>query len=128
MNRVKASAAVALKWRILNGLNAPVMDLSTASITVTTLDCETGKTADQGGEKAAGGSGLQNLGGGYYQLNWKSSEELRQVVQDGASRHRGRRVTTHSSSSRSSSRTDCGALGRRQAERAAVVFPSLTAK
>jgi hypothetical protein len=72
MNRVKAGAAVPLKWRILNALNAPVTDLSTASVTVTSLDCETGESVDQLEETAAGGSGLQNLGGGYYQLNWKT--------------------------------------------------------
>ncbi len=72
MNQVKAGAAVPLKWRLLNGSNAPVTDLSTASITVTTLGCATGETVDQIEETAAGGSGLQNLGNGYYQLNWKT--------------------------------------------------------
>ena len=72
LNKVKAGVAVPLKWRILNALNAPVTNLSTASITVTTLDCESGETVDQVEETAAGGSGLQNLGGGYYQLNWKT--------------------------------------------------------
>ncbi|MGZ4687894.1 PxKF domain-containing protein, partial [Oryzihumus sp.] len=36
------------------------------------LACALGGTADQVEEYAAGGSGLQNLGDGYYQLNWKT--------------------------------------------------------
>ena len=36
------------------------------------LSCSLGTTADLLEEVAAGGSGLQNLGDGYYQLNWKT--------------------------------------------------------
>jgi len=41
-------------------------------VTVANLPCAVGTSADQLGESATGASGLQNLGGGYYQLNWQA--------------------------------------------------------
>lgn len=72
LNRVKAGQAIPIKWRILNSAGAPVTNLSSASLTVTTLDCSLGATFDQIEETATTSSGLRNLGNGYYQLNWKS--------------------------------------------------------
>ena len=51
---------------------APITALSTATIRVASLNCALGTTVDQLEEVAAGASTLQNLGNGYYQLNWKS--------------------------------------------------------
>ena len=51
---------------------SPYTGLTSASMTVSSLACGTGSTPDQLEEVAPGGSGLQNLGNGYYQLNWKS--------------------------------------------------------
>lgn len=72
-NKASAGSAVALKWRVLDASVAPVTDLSTATISVSNVDCTT--RADLGGV-AAGGTigGLQNLGNGYYQLNWKTAK------------------------------------------------------
>ena len=72
LNKMKAGQAVPIKWRLLDRSNTPVTNLAAASITVTSLNCATGTTIDQIEETVAGASGLQNLGSGYYQLNWKS--------------------------------------------------------
>ncbi len=72
MNVVNAGRAVPLRWRLTDGAGVPFESLSTASFTVQGLDCASGTTADLIEETAAGGSGLQNLGNGYYQLNWKT--------------------------------------------------------
>lgn len=73
LNRVKAGQAIPIKWRLVDGAGAPITNLSSASIIATTLVCPLGTTSDQVPEEAlAGSSGLQNLGDGYYQLNWKS--------------------------------------------------------
>ena len=50
-----------------------VTNLSTASISVKSFECGLADTTDALEQTAAGGSGLQNLGGGNYQLNWKSN-------------------------------------------------------
>ena len=73
LNRVKAGQAIPIKWRLVDGAGKPIINLSTASITVATTSCILGTATDQLEEVAAGSSGLQNLGNGYYQLNWKSS-------------------------------------------------------
>jgi hypothetical protein len=72
LNVVKAGRAVPLKWRLTDAAGAPVTSLATATVTVQGLDCAAGTTADLVEETVAGGSGLQNLGEGYYQLNWKT--------------------------------------------------------
>ena len=72
LNRVKAGQVIPIKWRLVNGAGAPITNLSSASITATTLLCPLGVTSDQIEETVAGSSGLQNLGDGYYRLNWKS--------------------------------------------------------
>lgn len=72
LNVLNAGQIVPLKWRLLGSDGSPVTDLSTASIHATSLNCADGTTADLVEELAAGASGLQNLGNGYYQLNWKS--------------------------------------------------------
>lgn len=72
LNKVKAGHAIPLKWRLLDTDGSPVTSLASATITVKSLNCALGSTVDQIEETAPGGSGLQNLGGGYYQLNWKT--------------------------------------------------------
>jgi len=72
VNKVKAGQAIPLKWRLLDANNDPVTNLSSASISVAGFSCSLGETVDLLEEVAAGASGLQNLGDGYYQLNWKS--------------------------------------------------------
>jgi hypothetical protein len=72
LNQVTAGKGVPLKWRVLDASGAPVTDLSTATITVGSLDCESGEGVDQIEQALTNGSALQNLGDGYYQLNWKT--------------------------------------------------------
>jgi hypothetical protein len=72
LNTAKAGRAIPLKWHLLNAQGNPVTTLSSATIAVKSLDCSTGTTTDAVEEFAPGGSGLQNLGNGYYQLNWQT--------------------------------------------------------
>ncbi|MDT0166609.1 PxKF domain-containing protein [Actinotalea sp. AC32] len=73
LNRVKAGRAVPLKWHVADASGAPVTTLTSASVSVRNLACGLATTTDEVEQTVAGGSGLQNLGGGYYQLNWKTS-------------------------------------------------------
>jgi Tol biopolymer transport system component len=75
MNVVKAGQAVPLKWRLLQAGGVPYTTLASATLTATSMACNLGSTADLLEEVAAGGSGLQNLGNGFYQLNWKTPKE-----------------------------------------------------
>jgi hypothetical protein len=72
LNVVKAGQAIPLKWQLTDANNVPVTNLSGATVTASSLSCSLGTTTDRLEEVAAGSSGLQNLGGGYYQFNWKS--------------------------------------------------------
>ena len=71
VNRVSAGRAIPVKWRLLDSAGVPVTDLSSASITTTSGGCGVNTTVDPIEEVVAGASGLLNLGGGSYQLNWK---------------------------------------------------------
>jgi hypothetical protein len=72
LNRVKAGQAIPLKWRLLDANGSPVLDLVSVEVRVSALSCAVGTSADLWSETAAGSSGLQNLGDGHYQFNWKS--------------------------------------------------------
>jgi len=71
VNVSKTGKTIALKWRLTDASGVPIVNLVTAAITVTDLRCTLGTTANQLEENTAGNSGLQNLGDGYYQFNWK---------------------------------------------------------
>jgi hypothetical protein len=72
LNVAKAGRAIPLKWRLLDANGEPVTDLSSVRVTVAALACDLGTTQDLVEEYAAGESGLQNLGDGHYQFNWKT--------------------------------------------------------
>ena len=72
VNVAKAGSAIPLKWRVQNALGAPVSTLTSVDITSARHNCDGGADEDPLEEVAAGGSGMQNLGNGYYQLNWKT--------------------------------------------------------
>ena len=71
LNLAKAGRAIPLKWQVLDAQNNPVTTLTKAVVSVGTLNCTSAST-DTVEEYAAGNSGLQNLGGGYYQFNWQT--------------------------------------------------------
>ena len=73
MNVSKAGQAIPLKWRLTDSQGNPVLNFSPAAlgVAVTGLQCTVSTTLDQI-EEYAGNSGLQNLGDGYYQFNWKT--------------------------------------------------------
>jgi hypothetical protein len=72
LNVVKAGRVIPLKWRLTDATGAPVTNLTSAQITVVGIPCTADAALDQLDELAVAGSGLQNLGNGNYQLNWKS--------------------------------------------------------
>jgi hypothetical protein len=71
-NLVRAGQVIPLQWRILDANGVPVTDLASVALSVESLSCTLGITGDALTETAAGRSGLQNLGDGYYQINWRS--------------------------------------------------------
>ena len=73
LNVAKAGKAIPLKFRLTDASGAPITTLTTATISSVSLSCVSlSEGSDAIEEYAAGASGLQNLGDGYYQLNWKS--------------------------------------------------------
>lgn len=73
LNSMKAGRAVPLKWHLEDANGHPVTTLTSAAVSVAHLECGLGTTTDAVEQTTAGGSGLQNLGNGDYQLNWKTS-------------------------------------------------------
>jgi hypothetical protein len=71
-NVSKAGQAIPLKWRITDYFGAGVTNLSSVKVQVTATSCAAGTSPDLIEEIASGSSGLQNLGDGYYQFNWKT--------------------------------------------------------
>lgn len=72
INVAKAGQAIPLKWRLLDANGNPILNLTSVTVTATSLACDLGASADMLEEYSSGASGLQNLGGGYYQFNWKT--------------------------------------------------------
>ncbi len=72
MNIAKAGQTIPLKWRITDGNGNPVINLTGVTVTAVSLSCPSAPTTDAIEEYVVSKSGLQNLGDGYYQWNWKS--------------------------------------------------------
>jgi hypothetical protein len=72
LNRAKAGQAIPLKRRLIDANDSPITNLTSVSVVAVGLSCSSRMTTDQIEEYASGGSGLQNLGNGYYQWNWKT--------------------------------------------------------
>lgn len=70
-NVAKAGQAIPLKFSVPDD-DGPVTDLADVTLRAASLSCDLGETEDQIEEYASGLSGLQNLGDGNYQFNWKS--------------------------------------------------------
>lgn len=74
LNSLQAGQAVPLKWRILDANGAAVTDLTTASLSTTSIPCQATAPTDAIEQFEAAESELKNLGNGYYQINWKASK------------------------------------------------------
>jgi hypothetical protein len=72
MNISKAGQAIPLKWRLTDAQGDPVTNLGSVVVSVSGISCALGSSTDLVEEVASGSSGLQNLGDGYYQFNWKT--------------------------------------------------------
>lgn len=66
LNAAVAGREILFKWGLFDVDGAPVADLSTATMTVSTLPCPLGDTPDLPPVH----SRLRNLGGGFYKINW----------------------------------------------------------
>jgi probable HAF family extracellular repeat protein len=73
-NLVNAGRIIPLKWRLLTEAGAPITNLSSASVSSAQISCQTSAPTDAIEQVAASASLLQNLGNGYYQLNWKTDK------------------------------------------------------
>jgi hypothetical protein len=80
-NTVRAGQVVPLKWELLDADGVPVTDLAGVTLTSVEVACvEGGEDLDDGDpvdEPAVGASGLQNLGDGLYQYNWRTNRSYR---------------------------------------------------
>ena len=76
LNLAKAGQMLPLKWRLLDASGNPVLNLDPASVTimVNSYTRPGGAATDAIETYATGTSTLQNLGDGYYQLNWKTDK------------------------------------------------------
>ncbi len=67
---------IPLKCRLLDSSGNPVTNLDPASVTLTvsSYTCSAGMPTDTVETYATGTTSLQNLGDGYYQMNWKTDK------------------------------------------------------
>lgn len=72
LNVSKAGQAIPLKWRLTDANGVGISTLTSVSVIAASIGCAAGTTDDLLEEYASGSSGLQNLGDGYYQFNWKT--------------------------------------------------------
>jgi hypothetical protein len=72
LNIAKAGQIIPLKWRLTNASGNPITNLTDVTVIATSLSCGAGTTGDLIEEYTGGNLGLQNLGDGYYQWNWKT--------------------------------------------------------
>jgi hypothetical protein len=74
-NVAKAGQTIPLRFRLTIG-GEPVLDLAAASLSAAGAACDLSDSSDQVETYASGVSGLQNLGDGYYQYNWKTPKSF----------------------------------------------------
>jgi hypothetical protein len=76
LNSANSGQMIPLKWRLLDGSGNPLTNLDPASVTLaySTYTCSAGAPLDAIETYATGTISLQNLGNGYYQLNWKTDK------------------------------------------------------
>jgi hypothetical protein len=71
VNMATAGRTIPLKWRLTDANGNPIASLTSVTITSAAGGCSAGAPSDIIEEYAVSASGLQNLGNGYYQFNWK---------------------------------------------------------
>lgn len=76
LNVAKAGRSVPLRWRVVDAAGAPVTNLASASISAIAIGCPAA-TENRIGSYGNGNGQLQNLGNGYYQLDWAAASSLR---------------------------------------------------
>lgn len=77
VNNAKGGSSIPVKWRITDLDGTPISDpASFVSLASYSVPCESfsGEPVDELEERATGGSGLQYLGDGYWQFNWKAAK------------------------------------------------------
>jgi hypothetical protein len=72
VNLANAGQAIPFKWKLVNASGIPVTNLASVTIGAVAMSCTSGVASDAVEEYASAATALQNLGGGYYQYNWKS--------------------------------------------------------
>jgi hypothetical protein len=78
VNIAKAGSAIPLKFRVTDANGAPVTGLTAPPVAVTSKGAPCGTApGDAIEEYAPGNSGLQDLGNGYYQFNWKTPKSYK---------------------------------------------------
>ncbi len=71
-NAAKAGQSIPVKWRLTDANGNPVTNLTSVQVSVSNFSCTTITGTDDIEEYVTSTSGLQNLGNGYYQYNWKT--------------------------------------------------------
>ena len=77
MNKANAGQAIPVKWRITDKNGLPISDPpSFINITSYRVDCASyeGDPTNYVEESTVGSSGLQYIGNGWWQFNWKTSK------------------------------------------------------
>jgi hypothetical protein len=84
VNLAKAGQAIPVKWRLANGNGVPISDpASFVRLRSMEVACESGESLPQDVEEyAPGSSGLQYLGDGYWQFNWKTQKRYAGTCRD----------------------------------------------
>lgn len=76
VNVAKGGQAVPVKWRLTDANGVPIDDAASfVGLFSSENLCAGGSPTDAVDEEAAGGSGLQYDGDGYWQFNWKTSKD-----------------------------------------------------
>ncbi|MCI4567896.1 PxKF domain-containing protein [Lysobacter sp. CFH 32150] len=76
LNVFKAGRSAPFRWRVVDAQGAPVNNLTAASVGATAIACPSA-TENRISVYGGGNSQLQNLGNGYYQLDWSAPSGYR---------------------------------------------------
>ena len=72
LTKAKAGSSVPLKFQITDANGVGLAGFTAVATSLQSLSCAAVGSADAAAEATAGNSGLQDLGDGHYQLNWKT--------------------------------------------------------